>query len=444
MDGIAAIFHNVYPVHFWYYPCSIAYPISALIQKKNPTQADYSTIFFWNLGMAVLLYAILYFSAPYIASFYKIPLLCDVLRVQGIILFIYAFNIVQRNQLQKKLNFKMLSVVTIATSIISLTVTIIMAYHGYGVWSLVAQHILTALIPAIVFWFYIKWRPQFVFSVRSFRELFSFGFFMFLTHILNQFSVHVQGLLIGKFYHATTMGFYSKAHSTEKLASHSISMIMTQVTYPLYAEVQNNKEVLINMIKKLTATLAYVTFPLMFILLICAKPLFVFLYSEKWVESVPYFQILCIAGLGSCLQSINLQSIAAIGKSKIMFVWVLIKRSIGLFFIVGGLIIYGIHGLLIGVILNVWFSYFVNIGLVSKYIGYKWQSQLLELLPIFIVSIIAFFISFFISTMFDLNLYLDGLVKFGCYFVLYIGWSFLFKPKAYTYLVNIICKKYLK
>ena len=117
---------------------------SALIQKKNPTQADYSTIFFWNLGMAVLLYAILYFSAPYIASFYKIPLLCDVLRVQGIILFIYAFNIVQRNQLRKMLNFKVLSIVSISTSITSLTITIVMAYHGYGVWSLVAQNILTA------------------------------------------------------------------------------------------------------------------------------------------------------------------------------------------------------------------------------------------------------------------------------------------------------------
>ena len=137
---------------------------SALIQKKRPTQEDYSTIFFWNLCMAALLYAVLYFSAPAIASFYKIPLLCDVLRVQGVILFIYAFNIVQRNQLQKKLNFKVLSIVTISTSLIALSVTIFMAYHEYGVWSLVTQHILTALIPALVFWFYIKWRPKLTFS----------------------------------------------------------------------------------------------------------------------------------------------------------------------------------------------------------------------------------------------------------------------------------------
>ena len=132
---------------------------SALIQKKQPTQTDYSTIFFWNMGLSVVLYTVLFLSAPLIARFYGIPFLCNILRVQGIILFIYAFNIVQYNQLQKKMNFKMLSIVTILTSLTALTVTIIMAYHGFGVWSLVAQYMLTALIPAIVFWFYVRWRP---------------------------------------------------------------------------------------------------------------------------------------------------------------------------------------------------------------------------------------------------------------------------------------------
>lgn len=296
---------------------------SALIQKKRPTQEDYSTIFFWNLGMAVFLYVILYFSAPAIARFYKIPLLCDVLRVQGLILFIYAFNIVQRNQLQKKLNFKVLSIVTISTSLIALSVSIFMAYHGYGVWSLVAQHILTAAIPALVFWFYIKWRPILTFSWKSFHELFGFGFYMFLTHLINSFGQQIQGLLIGRFYTSSTMGYYSKAQGTERLASLSISNVMTQVTYPLFSEVQDDKLALSNMIKRTTMTLAYVTFPLMFLLLLEAKPLFVLLYSERWLQSVPYFQVLCVAGLAGCLQSVNLQSIAAIGKSKAMFYWTL-------------------------------------------------------------------------------------------------------------------------
>ncbi len=137
--------------------------------------------------MALVLFAFLYFSAPSIASFYNIPLLCDVLRVHGIFLFIYAFNIVQRNQLKKKPKFKILSIVAIFTSIISLMITILMAYHGFGVWSLVVQNILVSLVSTLAFWLYIKWRPQQVFSWKSFGELFSFGFYMFLTYLLNQF-----------------------------------------------------------------------------------------------------------------------------------------------------------------------------------------------------------------------------------------------------------------
>lgn len=411
---------------------------SALIQKKRPTQEDYSTIFWWNLGMAVLMYAVLYSSAPAIASFYNIPLLCEVLRVQGIVLFIYAFNIIQRNQLRKKLNFKVLSIITITTSITALIITILMAYHGFGVWALVAQNIITAAIPALVFWFYIKWRPIWIFSWKSFRELFSFGFYMFLTHLINQFGQQIQGLLIGRFYNASTMGYYSKAHGTEKLASSSISQIMTQVTYPLYAEAQNDKAALSNMIKRLTMTLAYITFPLMFILLLCAKPIFVLLYSDRWVDSVPYFQVLCFSGLAFCLQSVNYQSISAIGKSKVMFVWTLLKRIMGIFFVLLGLYFYGMKGLLFGYVLNTWFSYFVNIGLVSKYIGYKWQRQLLEILPILITSSFAAGVSYYCCTLLKLSLYVDGLVKLVIFSVIYIGWSVTFKPEAYTYAFSII------
>ena len=165
---------------------------SALIQKKNPTQQDYSTIFFWNLGMSAILYAVLFFSAPAIARFYDISLLCPVLRVQALVLFIYAFNLVQRNQLRKKLNFKLLSIITVTTSLISLGVTIFMAYKGFGVWALVAQNLISAAIPAIVFWFYVRWRPICFFSWKSFKELFGFGFYMFLTHLVNSFSLKLH------------------------------------------------------------------------------------------------------------------------------------------------------------------------------------------------------------------------------------------------------------
>lgn len=411
---------------------------SALIQKKCPTQEDYSTIFYWNLGMAVLMYAVLFFCAPPIARFYDIPLLCDVLRVQGLILFVYAFNIVQRNQLRKKLNFKVLSIVTITTSLIALSVTIFMAYKGCGVWALVVQHLITAAIPAIVFWLFIKWRPTWTFSWKSFKELFSFGFYMFLTHLLNSFGQHIQGLLIGRVYNPSTMGYYSKALGVERLASTSVSSIMTQVTYPLYAEAQDDSKMLINILKRLTMTLSYITFPLMFILILLAKPIFIVLYSERWLSSVPYFQVLCLAGLANCLMSVNLQTISAIGESKVMFIWTVIKRTIGIAAIVLGLIWFGMKGLLVGIIINNYFSYFVNISLVSKYIGYKWTQQLLDIMPIIIASVLSAIISYLSGCFLHLNMYLDGLVKLVVYLLIYLGWSFVCKPEAFTYSISVI------
>ena len=411
---------------------------SALIQKKRPSQEDYSTIFFWNLGLATFMYTILYFSAPAIARFYKIPILCEVLRVQGLILFIYALNLIQLNQLKKQLRFKIIAVVRIVTSIISLIITIIMAYMGFGVWALVTQNLIGAAIPAVVFWGYTKWKPAWTFSWKSFKELFDFGIFMFMTHLLNNISTQLQGLFIGRLYNPATLGYYSKAHGTERLASGTITGVMTAVTYPLYAEVQDNLPKMQNMIKRLTSTISFITFPLLAVLLLVAKPVFVLLYSDRWVESVPYFQMLCIAGMGGCLTSVNTQCIAAIGKSKVMFCWTVIKRVVGLICIIGGLYLFGMYGLLVGVVINHWFSYFVNIWLVSKYIGYKWTTQCLDLLPIALTTAVAGTVTYFCVDLMGLEMYFDGLVKFVVFAILYIAWFLSAKPESYLYTKSIV------
>ena len=415
---------------------------SALIQKKHPSQEDYSTIFWWNIGMAIVMYAILFVSAPAISRFYDMPILCDVLRVQGIVLFTYAFNIIQRNRLRKQLNFKILSIVTIAITIVNLSITVLLAYNGFGVWALVTQNLLGSALFSLFFWFYVRWRPSWTFSWQSLKELFNFGVYMFLSHLLNSFSNHVQGLLIGKVYNANTMGYYSKAHNTETLASTSISSVMTQVTYPLYAEAQDNKQLLSNMIRRITMILSYISFPLLFILLLCAEPIFVLLYSDRWLQSVPYFQILCIAGLAHSLQAVNSQSIAAIGKSRVMFIWMVVKRTIGISVKVGGLIMFGMKGLLAGVVFSSWFSYIVNMCLVSKYVGYKWREQIFNIMPVAIVSILSAIIAYAVSVLLKLPLYPDGLVKVSVYFVVYFGWSFIFKPEAYKYFIDIIPAKF--
>lgn len=411
---------------------------AALIQKKNPTQEDYSTVFYFNIGISLLIYAVLFFVAPAIASFYNVPLLSKVLRVQGVVLIIYALNIIQSNQLRKNLNFKLLAIIGLSTTIISLIVTIIMAYSGFGVWALVVQNILVAAIPCVVYWFFVKWRPAKVFSLKSFNELFSFGIFLFLSTLINKFSQQVQGLLIGKLYTPATMGYYSKAHSTEQLASHSVSQVMVQVTYPLFSKVQDDKQALGNMIKRMTMTIAYITMPLLTLLMLIAKPLFLLLYSERWLPCVPYFQILCLAGMANCLLSSNLQAITAIGLSKTHFVWTIIRRGVGILFIVGGMFLCGMKGLLAGAVLNECFSYMVNVFLVSKYIGYKWWNQLLNILPVMVVVVISALASILVSYAMHLPIYIDALLKIVAFITVYMGWSLLFKPESYMYIRLII------
>lgn len=411
---------------------------SALIQKRNPTQIDYSTVFYFNIVMSLSLYGILFMSAPSIADFYRMPILCKVLRVQGLILFIYAFNVIQRNQIRKNLKFKKLSKVTITTSIISLIVTVAMAYLGYGVWSLVVQNFITAFIPCIYFWVTMNWRPTWEYSWASFKELFSFGFYMFLTHLFTTFSQRITGLLIGRWFNPATMGYYTKASTTSKHLTLSISGVMIQTTYPLYASVQDDTERLINMVKRITSTLAYLTVPILSLLILIAEPLIVLLYSDRWLESVPYFQILCIGGMAGCLQSVNQQTIAAIGKSKVFFVWSIIKNSMGIVLQVAGLVIWGMWGLLIGKVISSWFSYFVNISLVSKYVGYKNYQQLMDLAPLFVMSLVSAAMSYFITSMFKFGLCMDGFVKLLIFVMVYMGWSLIFRPEAYKYTHSVV------
>ena len=152
---------------------------------------------------------------------------------------------------------------------------------------------------------------------------------MFLTHLFETLSSKISGLLIGRKFNPATMGYYSRAESTANMASLSIAGVMISTTYPLYAKVQDDKERLGNIIKRITTTLAYITYPILFVLILIAKPLFVLLFSEKWLPCVPYFQMLCIAGLATCLHAVNYQSIAAIGKSKIRFYWTMVNQVVG-------------------------------------------------------------------------------------------------------------------
>lgn len=411
---------------------------SALIQKKRPTDEDYSTFFIWNITISVFLYGVLFFCAPYIARFYNQEILCSILRVNGLVLIINAVSLVQTYQLRKQLNFKKIGTIEVSVAALSLMVCIYFAWKGYGVWALVIQHLFGGVLKSLLFWLSSKWRPMLRFSVQSFKELFSFGGFILLSNLVNTFCNNIQGLLIGKFYNPSMMGYYSKARSTEELASNFIAQVVEQVSYPVLAEAQNDNAYMIRMLKKFISVLAFLVFPTMLLLILLAKPVFVILYSDRWLPSVPYFQILCLAGLAICLQGINYYAVAAVGKSKDMFFWTLVKRVIGLCLVIGGLVLWGIKGLLLGMVLTSYLIYFINAGLVSKHIGYTNLQQLKDLLPVILVSAISFMGAFFIGYLLHFNMYVEGAVQLVVFLVIYLGLSVLLRIDAFLFSKEVV------
>lgn len=411
---------------------------SALIQKKETTQSDYSTVFYWNLAVSLLCYFVLYVSAPSIAEFYRMPILSSVLRVQSLIIVIGALTVVQINLLKKQLKFRKISIVNMIAAIVSLSITILMAYNGYGVWALVAQYISMALIPMLLYWTTNKWFPSLIFSVKSFKELFGFGVFMMFTQLINNIGRNIEGLLIGRFYNASTLGLYTKGKSLEGIAMTGVSEALNQVTYPLYSQYQDNRQELCRLIKVFTLTVSVVMMPFAFVLILTAKPMFLILYSEKWLGSVFYFQVLCLSGIAVSMQGINSLAIAAIGKSKKMMNYTLGKRIISITLLLLGLYFGGINGLLIAVVLESYISYFINGYLVSKYIGYTLHEQVKNLLPILMVAALSFIPSFCLLQTLQYDIYSSALLAAVLYLLLFLAMGMTFKIDAFKYAKQVI------
>ena len=416
---------------------------SALIQKKDPTQEDYSTIFWWNIFISSVLYGVLYLSAPFIAEFYHMELLSSILRVQGIVLIINSLNIIQTNQLRKQLKFKRLANVTIIAHIIAAVSAIILAWKGWGVWALVAQQIIASSFISILLWILNKWMPDFSFSKESFKQLFSFGSFILISNLINTFCNNIQGLLIGRFFSPAVMGYYTQAHKLEAIASQSFSSVVDQVSYPVLSKFQNDNNVLKSVLQRLLVSLSFITFPMMLILILVAEPLILLLYGEQWLNSVPYFQILCVAGIAICLQGILYYAVASKGKSKDLFVWTIIKRSVGLLAMVIGMSLWNVKGLLWGMVFGSWFIMLANSYLVSKHIGYSFLLQIKDLLPLFFVSLISFILTYLLSLLLVWTIYVKAVIVLFIYLVIYFGLSYFFKINALDFCLEII-KTYRK
>lgn len=377
---------------------------SALIQKKKPTDEDYSTVFYWNIGFSIFLYLLLYFSSPLIAGFYNMPILEEVLKVEGIILIINAGTIVQMNQLRKSMMFKKIALINVVSSIVSVIVAIVYAYYGGGIWSLVVQQLLQSALILILLWVTCKWRPLPSFSIESFKNLFSFGGFILISNLFITFTNNFKGLLIGKTFSASTLGYFSQAQKVENVSSTSLAAVVEQVTYPLLVEVKDNPDRMQKVLKQFNNALLALVMPIMFLMCLLAYPIIEFLFTDKWIDSAPILQVLSIQGIFICIQGTSYNAIAALGKSKVLFKWSVIKSATGLILLVTGLILAGFNGILWGMVVGSCMIVLYNFYLVSRYTNYTLSSQIIDLIPVTLAATIPFLCVFSASILFSLSI----------------------------------------
>ena len=416
---------------------------AALIQKKFPTQEDYSTVFYWNLVLSAVLFITLFFAAPAIARFYKIPLLCDVLRVQSSILILNAFYLVPSNILRKKLEFKSLAKVSIVSSLLSAVIGITLALCGFGVWSLVANMFFLSLFQALFFWFWYEWRPLFFFSWKSFKELFSFGSLMLLSSVVETIYGNVSSLIIGRVYSARDLGFYTQAKKVEMVPTNSLANIVNSVTFPVFSQVQDDREQLRYYVQKNVKSITFITFPLMALLIVVAQPLFTFLFTDKWDSAVPYFQILCVVGMVDTLNSTNTNVFKSLGKSGIFFTVQLIKRSLGIVSILIGLQ-YGISGLLWGITISGYLNFFINAFVTGRLINYGIKEQMRDVGLSYLLALIAGCVTFFLFSFVEWHYFISLVAQAIVYAVVYLGGASVMKLEGYSIYRKILIDRMKK
>lgn len=407
---------------------------SALIQKKTPSKKDFSTIFYWNILFSIFLYLILYFFAPLISHFFKMTLLCDVLRVIALSLIINSIITIQRTRLQKELAFKTIAIVNLSSYILGAVTAIILAKNGFGVWSLVAMQLIYGFCSIIILFFKTKWLPSGVFSLTSMKELFGFGGFIMAANILQTICLNIQGLVIGKKFSASQMGYYSQAYKLDQVTSCSIPQVIVQVMYPVFSSLQDEKEKLNNIVLMNMRVIAFIVFPILSVVILLAPILIQFLYGEKWMPSAPYFRILCIGGFFVSLQNINYYAVAAVGKSKTLFKWSICKWSFLLISILIGMD-FGMSGILWGMVLSDINIYLINAYLASKHTGLSMRRQLYSIFPVLCVIIVS---SIFAYTF--LHYYYNILISTSIFICCYVSISCACKLKAISDTKDILKK----
>lgn len=409
---------------------------TALIQKIDIDDLDYSTVFYFNLFVCILLYIVIFLTAPFIAKFYNNIKLISIIRVLALSLLISGVKTIQQAYVSKNMIFRIFFYATLSGTVAGGLLGIMAALNGFGVWALVIQSIAKSLIDTIVLWFKVDWHPRWLFSQKRLKNLFSYSWKLLVSALIDTGYNSLRQLIIGKVYSPADLAFYNKGDQMPDLIVININSSIDSVLFPAMSSVQNNRERVKNITRRAIRTSTYIMMPLMIGLAMCAKPLIQLLLTDKWLPSVPYLRIFCFVYLLYPIQSANLQAIKALGHSDIFLKLEIMKKTIGLIFLLGSVRL-GPLAMAQSLLFTTVISSFVNAWPNKKLLNYSYSDQMKDILPIAVLGGLMGLAVFLVGL---IELPLLGMLFFMMLSgtIAYIGLSVLVHSEEFFYLINVL------
>ena len=408
----------------------------SLIRKRECESKDYSTVFMFNILVSSFCYLILFQTSDQIALFYEKPILSDILKIYGFILFLQGFALVQQTALIKRLNFKYLAKVNIISSILSGFVAILMAYQGFGVWSLVCQQLLRQAILNILLWGNARVGIRFQFDRVLFKEHLGFGFKMLLSGMVYSTSHNIYYLIIGKVFSSQELGFYTRAEQFNRLPSENVTGIISKVTYPLLSEIKDYPEKLLHAYRRLTQHTSFIVFIIMLGLSAMSQNIILVLIGEKWIPAAKYLAIMCFASMLYPLHALNLNILKVKGRSDLFLKIEILKQLPTIPTVIVGAF-FGIDVMLYIMVFNSYFWYYLNTYYSGKLIDYGLLKQINDIYPNFLISFgIGFFtyVAKYVST----NIYVSLASQISAFIICTVIVSIITKNKSFFYIFDVL------
>jgi O-antigen/teichoic acid export membrane protein len=412
----------------------------ALIREKTLTESDKGTVFYINIIISILFFVLLWFSAPLIADFYSNEKLINLTRFMSLGIILQALILVQRATLNHNLKFNILTKVNLLGSLFAGILAIVLAYMDFGVWALAMRFVAGTFITTILFFSFNPWYPKNFIVKESFKRLFGFGSKLLIVTIINRTYNNIYKLIIGKFYDASTLGFFTQAQMFTRHITSSAINSLQKVTYPILAKTNNDPVRLKSAYRKIIKASSYVIFPLVIGLGIMAESFILTLVGEKWIETVPFLKFLCLSGSLYHLHTINLNILKVVGRSDLFLRLEIIKKIIITIAIIVGLQ-FGIWGLMYGLVISSFISLFINTSYTNKFLDYSYSEQFKDIIPVILYAVPMALIMFLIQDYLDLIHYVKLLLGVILGILTYLLTTYLFKSSALIVIINLLSTK---